>query len=96
MWRTVRAMQAPTEDGAFDADHSVPYLVKPDGVEFGEVSLAENLVTEERVLLEKLATEKPRAAAGSGQHGSVAAASNNRATSLILRRSERRCRNGLP
>ena len=37
-------MQKLAKDGVFDADHPVPCLVKPEGVEPGEISLAENVV----------------------------------------------------
>ena len=40
----LKAMQALFEDGVFDADQPVPCLVKGEGVEPGEISLAENVV----------------------------------------------------
>ena len=42
--RRLKAMQALAEDGVLDPDHPVPCLVKADGVEPGEISLAENVV----------------------------------------------------
>ena len=41
--RRLKAMQALVEDGVFDADHPVPCLVRADGDDAGEVSLAENV-----------------------------------------------------
>ncbi len=40
----LKAMQVLAEDGVLDADHSVPSLVQPEGVELGEVSLTENVI----------------------------------------------------
>ena len=42
--RRLKAMQALADDGVLDTDHPVPCLVQPEGVESGEVSLAENVV----------------------------------------------------
>ena len=42
--RRLKAMQALVEDGSLDAGHSVPCKVQPEGVEPGEISLAENVV----------------------------------------------------
>ena len=42
--RRLKAMQALVEDGVLDPDHPVPCLVRADGDEAGEVSLAENVV----------------------------------------------------
>ena len=42
--RRLKVMQALVEDGVLDAGHRVPCLVNPEGVEPGEVSLAENVV----------------------------------------------------
>ena len=42
--RRLKAMQALAGDGALDADHPVPCLVKGEGVAPGEISLAENVV----------------------------------------------------
>ena len=42
--RRLKAMQALVEDGVLDAGHPVPCLVKPEGVEPGEISLAENVI----------------------------------------------------
>ena len=42
--RRLKAMQALVEDGVLDADHPVPCLVKGEGVEPAELSLAENVV----------------------------------------------------
>ena len=42
--RRLKAMQALVEDKVLDADHPVPCLVRADGGESGEVSLAENVV----------------------------------------------------
>ena len=42
--RRLKALQALIEDGVLDPDHPVPCLVKPEGVELGEISLAENVV----------------------------------------------------
>ena len=41
--RRLKAMQALVEDGVFGADHPVPCLVRADGDDAGEVSLAENV-----------------------------------------------------
>ena len=40
--RRLKAMQAQVEDGVFDPDHPVPFLVQAGDVEPGEISLAEN------------------------------------------------------
>ena len=42
--RRLRAMQALVEDKVFDADHPVLCLVRADGDDAGEVSLAENVI----------------------------------------------------
>ena len=42
--RRLKAMQALVEDGVLDAGHPVPCLVKSEGVEPGEISLAENVI----------------------------------------------------
>ena len=42
--RRLKAMQALVEDGVLDAGHPVPCLVKPEGVEPSEISLAENVI----------------------------------------------------
>ena len=42
--RRLKTMQALVEDGALDADHPVPCLVKPEGIAPAEISLAENVV----------------------------------------------------
>ena len=42
--RRLKAMQALAADGVLEPDHPVPCLVRPEGVESAEISLAENVV----------------------------------------------------
>ena len=42
--RRLKAMQELADDGTIDPDHPVPCQMKRDGIESGEISLAENIV----------------------------------------------------